>query len=260
MEPFDINNVLGHFQPIGLKEMDSVKLMNRVDMKYILPADKIPMILSKLNGYYKVLEIDNIRSFSYFTTYLDTDDFLFFNHHMTGRLERHKVRYRRYESTGVTYLEVKMRTNTNRTVKWRIKTENQNGEGFDAASGEFISRHIKLKPDQLKPVLFNNFKRITLVNVGMTERVTIDFNLTFADNNSASAELPYLGIIEIKKEGSAYKSETEKTLREMSVRPTGFSKYCIGAAIFNEIPRKNMLKQKFILINKIKNEYYRSVC
>jgi len=260
MDLNEINRILDHFKPVGLEEMDSVRLMNRIDRKYVLSAAKIPVLLSMLNGGYRVLEINNNRTFSYSTTYLDTEDFIFFKHHLTGKLERNKVRYRRYDNTGMTYLEVKRKTNTNRTIKWRIKTENEKNISNDDPSGEFLSRLIPVKPDQLKPALFNTFNRITLVNEALSERVTIDLNISFSNINSDEACFPYLGIVEVKKAENSFRSATEKALKDLTIRPSGFSKYCIGSAVVNNNPRKNILKRNFLQINKIKNEYYRSVC
>ena len=259
MEFNEINSILDHFDPVGLDEMDGVKLMDRIDKKYILSAGKIPLLLSRIDGGYRVLEMNNLRTFSYTTTYLDTEDFIFFRHHVTGRLERNKVRYRRYDNTGMTFLEVKRKTNTNRTIKWRIKTENEKSIGNAGTSGKFLSRLIPFSPDQLKPALLNKFRRITLVNDALSERITIDLNISFSNFTSNTVEFPYLGIVEIKKGGHSFRSETEKALKELSIRPSGFSKYCIGSAIVNEIPRKNILKQNLLQIKKIENEYYRSV-
>jgi hypothetical protein len=259
MRGFELNGILDPFAPVGLHEMGNARLMNRVDKKYILSAARLPSLLSRLYKSYSVLEIDKIRSFSYATTYFDTDDFLFFKHQVTGKLERNKVRHRLYENTGTAFLEVKKRTNTNRTIKWRIAAENDAGQKIEGDSGDFISRLIPVNPDLLMPVLLNNFNRITLVNSGFTERVTIDYNVTFTDTNSEKAEFPYLAIVEIKKEGHTERSVAENVLKEMSVRPTGFSKYCVGSAVVKDLPRKNILKRKLLMINKIKNEYYRSI-
>lgn len=259
MKGFEPDGILDPFAPVGLNEMDSVRLMNRIDKKYVFSAAKLPFLLSRLYSSYSVLEIDNIRSFSYATTYFDTDDYLFFKHQVTGRLERNKVRHRLYENTGAAYLEVKKRTNTNRTIKWRIKAEKKPGPKIEGCPGEFVNRLIPVKSDQLIPVLLNNFNRITLVSAGFTERVTIDYNVSFTDTNSGKAEFPYLAIVEIKKAFHSGRSEAENVLREMSVRPTGFSKYCIGTAVVKDVPRKNILKQKLLMIDKIKIEYDRSL-
>jgi hypothetical protein len=263
MKGFEPDGILDPFAPVGLNEMDSVRLMNRIDKKYIFSAARLPFLLSRLYNSYSVLEIDNIRSFSYATTYFDTYDYLFFKHQVTGKLERNKVRHRLYENTGTAFLEVKKRTNTNRTIKWRIKAEKMPAHKIEGCPGEFVNRLIPVKSDQLIPVLLNNFNRITLVNAVFTERVTIDYNVSFTDTDtdtdSGKAEFPYLAIVEIKKASHSGRSEAEKVLREMSVRPTGFSKYCIGTAVMKDMPRKNILKQKLLMINKIKIEYDRSL-
>ena len=61
--------------------------------------------------------------------------------------------------------------------------------------------------------LKNNFKRITLVNKGYSERVTIDTNLTFIDENQ---ELNFgeIAIIEVKQSKSSQKSELTSFLKK----------------------------------------------
>ncbi|HEX3009663.1 MAG TPA: VTC domain-containing protein [Bacteroidales bacterium] len=116
-----IKKCLSAFEPIDLKEMDSVELMNRTDTKYVFNLQLLPEILDEAKSRYRVLEINNDRFFTYKTTYYDTSDYELFNNHVLGRLNRHKIRHRTYESTGVSYLEVKFKSNKDRTIKWRIK-------------------------------------------------------------------------------------------------------------------------------------------
>jgi hypothetical protein len=251
----DFSEVLDTFDPIGLSDMDRVGLMNRIDSKYVFSAGRIPGLLLNLAGFYKVLEINSVRSFSYSTTYLDTSDFLFFRHHVTGKLERNKVRYRQYEATGVSFLEVKRKTNKNRTVKWRIKNSMPENNIHDAKAAEFLQKHIAINPALLKPVTINRFNRITLVGSGMNERVTIDYNLSFSDPSGNTAGLPHIAIAELKRESGAGNSQFSKVLKEFSIRSTGFSKYCVGASLLYDLPRRNTIKSKLLLINKIENEF-----
>ena len=113
----EIGQILDSFSAVTLEEMDKVRLMNRFDTKFIFSLQMLPEILNRMNAYYKTLSVNNIRTFSYNTTYLDTGDFLFFHDHVTGRLERNKIRFREYDSTGKTFLEVKKRTNKHRLHK-----------------------------------------------------------------------------------------------------------------------------------------------
>jgi hypothetical protein len=246
---------LGAFNPIELSEMDNVGLMNRIDSKYVFSANRIPDLLLSLNGFYKILEINSKRSFSYITTYLDTSDFLFFKHHVTGKLERNKVRYRQYEATGTSFLEVKRKTNKNRTLKWRIKNSLPENETYDDKAVEFLKQYVTLHSVMLKPVTINRFSRVTLVGSGMNERVTLDFNLSFSDPAGKSVYMPHIAIAELKRESGSGNSQIANLLKDLSIRPTGFSKYCIGTSLLYDIPRKNTIKSKILLINKLENEF-----
>ena len=249
----DLNEVLKKFRPIGLNEMDCVELMNRTDFKYIFSAAHLAEILDKATDYYKVLEINNLREFVYSTTYLDTDDYSFFKHHMTGKLNRYKVRYRVYESTGGSYLEIKHKSNKLRTTKWRIQNNMQERQ-FDVHAANFLEEHLDNKT-RLNPVLINKFNRITLVGQEFTERITLDFNLQFSDLAGKQVSLPYLGIAEIKCETFSYQSPFVKILKDMKIRQSSFSKYCVGVVLLQNNMRKNALKSKLMTLEKIKDDY-----
>lgn len=254
MEVNDFDEVLNAFNPIGLIEMDKVGLMNRIDSKYVFSSDKIPELLLNLNGFYKVLDISGERTFSYRTTYLDTPDFLFFRHHVTGKLERNKVRYRQYELTGDSFLEVKRKTNKNRTVKWRIKNSITENDIPDEKAIGFLQKYLSLNAELLKPVTTNRFNRITLVGSGMNERVTLDYNLQFSDTEGRIVCVPHIAIAELKRESGAANSQIAKVLKEFSIRSTSFSKYCVGTSLLYDLPLRNTIKSKLLLLKKIENE------
>jgi hypothetical protein len=248
-----IQEVLKEFDPISLKEMDSVELMNRTDSKYIFNFSLLPEILNDSKSHYKILEIKQERLFSYVTTYYDTSNYTLFNNHLTGKLNRHKIRHRTYESTGVSYLEVKFKSNKNRTIKWRIKHEISNG--FDKNASDFLLDRTKMISSSLNPVITNCFKRITLVSIKDKTRITLDFNISFKGGGGLEKELPFLAIAEIKQEGHCNNNMFVKLLRKRGIRQEGFSKYCVGSALLYNIPRKNLLKPKFLYLNRIKNDY-----
>ncbi|HNW56999.1 MAG TPA: polyphosphate polymerase domain-containing protein [Bacteroidales bacterium] len=252
-----IKILLDLFTPVSLEDMDNVRLMNRIDTKYVLSKKMLPDILNRIDGKYKVLEINEKRVFSYSTTYLDTKEYLFFDQHVTGKLERNKVRYRKYDTTDKVYLEVKKKTNKNRTIKWRIENSLTSGNLYDDKAISFINEYIPQKSLSLKPVLMNNFKRVTLVGSEINERITIDYDLSFSDSEGDLAGFPFVAIIELKRQGFSERSPMVTILKELSIRPTGFSKYCMGVAALYEVPRKNILKRKFLLLNNIENEFNR---
>lgn len=253
MRASEIRNVLEGFKPIRLEEMEKVRLMDRIDTKYVMPVSRLPELLIRMDGGYKVLEISNFRTLKYMTTYLDTTDFQFFNQHVTGRIGRNKVRFRKYEVTGSTFLEVKRRTKKNRTIKWRIENDLTSANDCDDKACEFIKGHILQDNLKLNPVLINHFKRITLVGTEQDERITIDYDISFADTNGNISNIPSVSVIELKRKGFTNRTPTGIILKDFSVYPTGFSKYCVGTALLNDLPKKNLLKEKLLLINKMEN-------
>ena len=77
----------------------------------------------------------------------------------------------------------------------------------------------------------NRFNRITLVNYDKTERLTIDFGIQFynyATENRAS--MNNIVVIELKRDGRC-PSPILPILRQLRIKPAGFSKYCIGASV-----------------------------
>jgi hypothetical protein len=250
----EIHKLLSSFVPIGLNEMDDVSLMNRVETKYVFSANKLPELLNNLSTSYRILDIELKRIFLYQTTYLDTSDLLFFTQQLRGKLNRHKVRYRCYESTGLSFLEIKKRTNKNRTIKWRIESR-LNTDSTDDNAAAFFKEYLPLDYRELNPVLINRFNRITLVGKNAKERVTLDFDLAFTSLAGKTAELPFLAVAELKRDKDSDKSPFGLIMKQHGLRQYRFSKYCIGSALTTNITRKNSIKPNLLLINKIRNEY-----
>ena len=252
-----ISALLSHFPEISLPELEEYGLMDRIDTKYVFSSSKIPAILNELNGKYRVLEIDSNRVFPYHTTYLDTSEWLFFRQHITARGVRSKVRFRKYELSGKSFLEVKKRTNKLRTLKWRIPKELLPDEANDEEFERFVKKHVSADTPSLHPVLINRFNRITLAGITIRERVTIDFNISFSDPSENGFSMPFIGIIERKSPDYSNRSPLTEALKRNAVYPTGFSKYCLGTASLYNIPRKSLIKPKLLLLNKIENEHNR---
>lgn len=246
--------ILSSFDPISLDEMDGVKLMERTDTKFLLNSDGIPELLENMKDDYRVLEIKGMRAFDYNTLYLDTPDYLFFNQHMTGKMGRYKVRVRTYKTTGRTYLEVKYKSNKGRTYKYRIRKELP-ASFDDMQAREFLGRYLMPGTGVLQPSLTSLFTRITLVSLKASERITIDYNIAYQNNDGDRLDLPFLAIVELKKDKASGNSPLLSYLKKKHVRQTGFSKYCIGAAMMYDLPHKNAAKPRILMLNKIKNEF-----
>jgi len=258
MQNGQIESELSKLDPISLDAISCIRLMNRIEIKYVFSSCKLAELINILAEHYKVLEIENLRILPYSTTYLDTADTLFYYQHVRGERERHKIRYRKYEATDESFLEIKKKTNKGRTIKWRI--ENQPVAGyFDTRASGFIQEYLPVSSTLVQPSLLNHFTRITLIGFELKERITIDFNISFSrpENNEWIA-LPYLAIAELKKETYSDSSRFKGLIKQLKIYPAGFSKYCVGSALLNDSLKKNMIKPKLLLLNKLENEYTRS--
>jgi len=250
MERADITKTLNNFSPIGLEEMDSVILMNRIDSKYVFSINKLNGILESAIEHYHILQIDENREFPYSTIYLDSPDFIFYYQHVNGKLPRYKIRYRLYEHNNQSFLEVKSKTSKNSTIKQRI-CYTPSEEALDQTGLSFLRTLVPIDASNLRPVLTSRFVRLTLVGLKTSERITIDYNLSFNNNSGKSIEIPSIAITELKKEQFTGQSLFARLIKEFKVRKTGFSKYCIGMSLLYNLPKQNTLKSKFLLIDKI---------
>lgn len=251
----DIKNSLITLKPITLEDIECVRLMNRIDTKYILSSNRICDLLALVNGPYKVLEIGKLRAFPYYTSYYDTSDYFFYNQHIRGEVSRHKVRFRKYESTGTTFFEIKRKTNKNRTIKWRIVNSLQSGL-FDESALDLMSARLPISSSLLKPVLIISFTRITLAGIESLERITIDYDISYSEpSGEKQFKMPYLAIVELKKERLSNRSQFNNLMKQLNLYPGRFSKYCMGIAMFNESVKKNTIKPDLLLLKKIENEY-----
>ena len=115
--------------------MDSVKLMDRTDTKFVFNIDILPAVLNEAKVFYKILDVEGNRISRYKTLYFDTQDFDLYNKHHSGKLNRYKVRHRTYVESSLGFLEVKFKNNKGRTLKTRIKElsvpDIKQGKAFD---------------------------------------------------------------------------------------------------------------------------------
>jgi hypothetical protein len=250
-----VETALTGLKPISLDDIGFLSLTNRIETKYVFPADRVPGLINLLSERYLALEINNVRIFPYTSTYLDTTEALFYNQHVRGEFDRFKIRYRKYESTNTTYLEIKRKTNKGRTIKWRIeKTQAYNPS--DTRVTGFIQDHSPVSMNVIKSVLINRFTRITLANPELKERITIDLNVSYSGSEKETeAGFPYMAILELKKEVSSDSLFFRNLIKQLNIYPTSFSKYCVGSALLNDSLKKNMIKPKLLLLKKLENEY-----
>ena len=172
---------------LDLNRIAAVRLMNRVDTKYLVDERRCMELLERAADQYYVQIIDDCRACRYATLYYDTPQWDMYHLHHNRRLTRQKIRTRTYVETGVTYLEVKNKSNKGRTHKRRMALDRSlfAAAATDTAAADFLRREARYAPETLSPSLATRFVRVTLVNRAMTERLTIDFDLHF-DNVRAA--------------------------------------------------------------------------
>lgn len=172
---------------LDLDRIAAVRLMNRVDTKYLVDERRCMELLELAADQYYVQIIDDCRACRYATLYYDTPQWDMYHLHHNRRLTRQKIRTRTYVETGVTYLEVKNKSNKGRTHKRRMALDRSlfAAAATDTAAADFLRREARYAPETLSPSLATRFVRVTLVNHAMTERLTIDFDLHF-DNVRAA--------------------------------------------------------------------------
>ena len=135
--------ILDSFNPISLDEMSSIRLMNRIDSKYLANEEQLKQLLLMAQGEYMVQAINGVRQSEYSTQYLDDRyNTMYLNHH-NGRLTRQKVRIRTYVDTGDYFFEIKLKNNHGRTKKKRIHLTGADTYVQDGAA-QFLEEHAML--------------------------------------------------------------------------------------------------------------------
>jgi hypothetical protein len=248
-----ISSILEKMTPITLKEMQNIRLMDRIDSKYVMSASLLPQLLEDITPYFKVQTNMGQRISPYCTQYLDTPDLGMFVMHQNGKLNRQKIRIRSYLDSQISFLEVKNKNNKGRTSKIRVPVDISHITSIEdlVENKSFLEKNSLLDSHRLAPVLANNFSRITLVNNQATERVTIDFNLSFTNYQTGEEKtLDQLVVLELKQDGWQY-SDFRNELNRLRIKPISFSKYCMGTVLTNPNIKYNRFKRKWFLINKL---------
>ncbi len=240
-------------RPITLPEMDSIKLMNRIDSKYLTTEAMLLRILSAAAAAgYRVLVTEDMRISPYDSVYFDTAGLKMFYDHHNRRLVRQKVRTRSYMNSGTTFLEIKRKNNKGRTKKKRIAipvTELMDFQA-DAPACEYLASHSWFRAGDLSPAVETLFHRITLVNPALTERLTIDTRLCFKNFRSGKeTSLQDAVIIELKQDGRAA-SQMKNILLDLRVKPLRVSKYCIALTLTDPLAKTGRFKIKVRTIEK----------
>ena len=242
-----MKELFSNYQECNLEEAKKVVFSRRVDLKYVIPLERLEDIIYALEADYYVVEYNNMRSLPYHTLYYDSVNNISYLDHHNRRLPRYKIRKRSYEASGDVFLELKIKTNKNNTVKRRLPLEKFE-TGISEIEAGFLREHIHEVAGNLSPAIEIWFNRITLVRKDFKERCTIDTRYR-AKNDFGERSLGDVAIVEVKHEVFDHNSSMKKVLKGIRAYPQGFSKYCMGRALLDKNLKRNNFKMKLRLYN-----------
>lgn len=248
----NLDSILHSFDTIQLSQLsNNLKLMNRIDTKYLTNEIQLLELLPHLVSKYNIQVVESdVRNSRYQTFYYDTKDLeMYFMHH-NYRSVRNKIRIRKYIESDISFFEIKTKDNHKRTTKQRIQIFNENIYNNNEIK-KFLEENSKYKVSELYPYVSNEFNRITLIDKDMSERLTIDSNIRFSNiNTNMQAALPNIVILELKQLSSE-PSYIKYLLKEFDIYRNSISKYCIGSILTNKALKHNSFKNKMHFINKL---------
>ncbi len=248
--------LLLNFDPISLKEMDDVALLDRTDTKFTFSEENLKEYLSELKNDYYVLEVKGKRSTTYETIYFDNQNFDFYLRHHNQKLNRFKARYRKYSESDLYFFEIKFKSNKGLTHKKRVKCESF-VLPLAGKQKDLFEKHTKLLASNFKPCLWVNYTRTTFVSKRFDERLTVDTDLEFMDSpdreSAVRRTFDGLVIAEVKQKKKSFNSPFVRLMHNTHMRTLSMSKYCIGIASLHPELKNNNFKTKFLTINKILN-------
>ena len=208
---------------ISLDKAKKIKLMSRVEKKYVCTEEDLIKIMQNMPDNYDIVSNNCITSLKYSSTYFDSDSLVMWNAHDTDEKHRQKIRVREY-FTGEKFLEIKDKNKeTGLTKKTRIPVESYkiNDEI------NWISKNLIYDTADLQKTLTITYYRITLINQDKLERVTIDKKISFTNHKTGITKHIDDVVIEIKQIEN-HESSFEQELIKENIQQQKFSKYYKG--------------------------------
>lgn len=249
-----IEHSLLRFPSCSLEGLSSVKLLDRVDTKFVIPVSLLPVLLERIVSGYEVLELNGARIHPYDTLYFDTPTLDFYHLHHNGWKPRRKVRIRHYSTNGKYFLEHKFKR------KYRTKKKRVERPDFSVVLSDEELSFLRDKgvAERMEPSLRVRFNRITLRALDGSERCTIDLGLEVAPAPELTRYTPSpflpdfspIVIVELKQSHYRRNSLLYSELRELGFRPQSWSKYAVGCALSFTGIKYNRLKEQKSLLEK----------
>lgn len=242
----DLEQILKGFNHLEIDQLNAGTLLDRRDIKFTFPEEKLPLLLRGLAGEFNCYEVGSFRIRPYSTVYYDTTDLKFYFKHHNGHLNRLKVRKRHYLDNNLCFLEVKHKNNKGRTGKKRMITD---AERIDFVKEEknFLMEECGMEAGCLSPVLKVDYHRISLTNIHRNERLSFDLGLRFRAEGKEIA-CDRLVIAELKHAVREHSPVTD-LIHDLGIRENSVSKYCMGMALLYKELKQNNFKPGFRFIH-----------
>jgi hypothetical protein len=236
------------FPFVNLSQIGASSLQDRTETKYALPAHLLPELFSRMLPHYQILEIDGRRINTYDTLYLDTPALdLYFSHH-NNRSIRFKIRFRTYTESRLQFLEIKHKTNKDRTHKDRILLTNTS-ERITGPAADFLFCSSGWKAESLVPTARIGYSRITFIGKEKGERITFDVDMN-CNGFGQQADFSKLVVAEMKQLRSG-RCAFKDIVRGMYIREGSLSKYCMSMISLQPRLKANNFKAQMMRINQI---------
>lgn len=242
------DSILCHFDPVAVAEAEQVAMLRRIDTKFVTSANRLNELLLAWKENYDILEINGKRQLHYQTIYLDTPDFRCYKDHHNGKANRHKIRFRDYLDSSLTFFEIKRKIYGKETVKLRKKVSFLQRKLNDDLKDFLLKAGITDTAWEQK--IANSFRRISLISHNRKERITIDTHLEFS-NEHETISIPELVVIELKQESAVYRSDTLRSLQQLGIRPVNFSKYVTAVSLLEKTLKYNNLKPLHLKLQQL---------
>lgn len=242
-ENFEANFLTG-FDSIDLAVLNQkAPMLVRLDNKYIIRECELALSIPMLTEYFDVLQIDNRRVFTYNTCYFDDEQLnCYFDHHR-GRRQRIKIRTRKYCDANMCFVEAKLKDIRGATIKKRLPYYVEKYGVLDDEAMEYVAKvqqdlYQKNLIHQLRPTLEMSYQRTALVAKSGGERMTIDRNVCFYNDNGAKKISADVCIVETKSANA--NGIADVVLRNNHLHPTSnCSKYCLGMCVTGQVKKMN---------------------
>lgn len=209
--------------------IEARSLQQRVDRKYLLASNALEPLVAGLRPAYCLLHAGEQGWARYQSIYLDTPDRTLYHAHRCGRRPRYKIRIRHHLDRQLSFLEIKSKTNSGRTVKRRCALP-YGQDHLGAAEQQFIDTCVPTDGVRLMPCVSISFLRLTLIGRELNERLTFDRDVTFA-GGPREEHFSQVVIAEVKQAEYSNHLGAVPALRNIHAREVAFSKYCVGTIL-----------------------------